>query len=285
MLADRPTLRARHSGQEAIMHRVLQGLSLLVLATLTGISGASAAPQILALLETTEPTPLACSGGVCQAEFSTMCLQKNREIPRPGTAYAPATPDSVVLVLTRADGTTMRVEGAASLRFVVPHNYLSAVATISEAALRQLGAVRAAVEVAPLASLIPEAKPGDINPLTADEIAAATGPHRLIAGRVVAHAPDTISAIRVANRYANALLVKPATTQEARRTMWRNVVAASGDDATAAGVARIEHIIDTCQFYDEHRGFEGFRGCLRYRRDLLLESINDTYWRRKDIGS
>jgi len=267
------------------MHRVLRFFSLLVVATLTSISGAFAAPQILALLETAEPTPLACSGGVCQAEFSTMCLQKNREIPRPGTAYAPASPDSVVLVLTLADGTTKRVGGAHGLRFVVPHNYLSTVATISEAALRQLGATRAAVEIAPLASLIPEAIPGDTSPLTADEIATITGPLRLTAHRVVKNARDTISAVRAANRFANALLITPAATQEERQAMWHDIVAASGDDATVSGIARVEHIIDTCQFYDEHRGFEGFRGCLRYRRDLMLDSINDTYWRRKDLGS
>ncbi|HEX9570088.1 MAG TPA: hypothetical protein VF987_10455 [Rhodospirillales bacterium] len=267
------------------MHRVLQVLSLVVVATATGISGAFAAPQILALLETPEPTPLACAGGVCQAEFSTMCLQKNREIPQPGTAYAPATPDSVVLVLTRADGTTTRVVGAPGLRFVVPHNYLSAVATISEAAIRQLGATRAALEIAPLASLIPEAIPGDTSPVSAEEIATVTGPLRMAAHRVAKRARDTISAVRAANRFANALLVTPATTQEERLAMWHDIVAASGTDATAAGIARIDNIIDTCQFYDEHRGFEGFRGCLRYRRDLLLESINDTYWRRKDLGS
>ncbi len=266
------------------MHRVLQCLSLLVVATLTGISGAAAAPQILALLETTEPTPLACSGGVCQAEFSTMCLQRNREVPRPGQAYAPASSDAVVLVLYGADGRATRVAGAAHLKFVVPYTYLSTVASIPEAELRRFGATRAAVEIAPLASLVPETKPDDTSPLTADEIAAVTGPQRALAERVVANARDTVSAVRAANRFANALLVTPAATQEERLAMWHDIVAASGD-ATAAGIARIDNIIDTCQFYDEHRGFEGFRGCLRYRRDLLLESINDTYWRRKDLGS
>lgn len=266
------------------MHRVLQAISLSVIATLTGISGALAAPQILALLETTQPTPLTCSGGVCQAEFSTMCLQRNREVPRPGTAYSPATAASVVLVLTGADGTVTRLAGAPGLKFVVPHNYLSTVATIPEATLRRLGATRAAVEIAPLASLVPEPAADDTSPLTADEIAAVTGPARAVADRVVAHARDTISAVRAANTFANALLATPAATTDERQAMWHDIVAASGD-ATAAGIARIDNIIDTCQYYDEHRGFEGFRGCLRYRRDLLLESINDTYWRRRDLGS
>jgi len=266
------------------MRRVLHVLSLVAVATLTGISGAIAAPQILALIETAEPTQLACSDGVCQAEFSTMCLQRNREIPKPGTAYAPATADSVTLVITRADGTTARV-AAAGLRFTVPYNYLSAVATVPEATIRALGATGAAVVIAPLASLIPEPKANDTNPLTADEIATVIGPMRAVAHRVVEHATDTIAAVRAANRYANALLVEPAATPADRQALWQKVVAASRAGSTAAGIARVEQIIDTCRFYDEHRGFEGFRGCLRYRRDLMLDSINDTYWRRKDLGS
>ncbi len=265
------------------MHRVLQIISAFVVATLTGISGALAAPQILALIETPEATPLACADGVCQAEFSTMCLQRSRDIPKPGTAYAPASAASVALVLTRADGSTIRVAGAPGLTFTTPNNYLSTVASIPETELARLGAVGAAVEIAPLASLLPVAVADDTNPLTADEIAQVTGSARLTAQRVLEHAGDTLSAVRVANRFANLLLVRPAPTPEAREALWREVVA-GGDGAAPAGVARVENIIGTCQFYDEHRGFEGFRGCLRYRRDLMLDAINDVYWRRKDLG-
>lgn len=266
------------------MHRVLQALSLFIVAMWTGISGAVAAPQILALVETPAPTPLNCVNGVCQAEFITMCLQKNRDIPRPGTVYEPASPESVVLTLTRADGTTARLAGAPGVKFVTPYRYLSVVASVPEAQLTRLGAVSATIEVAPLASLVPEPVPGDTNPFTADEIAAVTSSSRVLAQRVIDHARDTISAVRAANRFAAALLVKPAATPEARQALWHDVIAASGD-TTAAGIARVEHIIDTCQFYDEHKGFEGFRGCLRYRRDLMLDAINDIYWRRRDLGS
>jgi len=267
------------------MHRVFLGISLYIVAALTGISGAFAAPQILALLETQEPTPLACSGGVCRAEFSTMCLQRNRDIPPPGTAYAPANPESVVLVLYRADGGTTRVEGHPDVRFVVPNSYQSAMASLPEAELDRLGAVRAAIEIAPLASLVPEPKPGDTSPITADEIAQVTGTSRVVADHVVKHAQETISAVRAANRFANVLLLNPAGTREERRAMWRDIVAATPDEASRSGLHLIESIIDTCQFYDEQNGYRGFRGCLRYRRDMMLDSVNDTYWRRKDLGS
>jgi hypothetical protein len=267
------------------MHRVFLGLSLFIVVTLTGISGVFAAPQILALLETTEPTPLACSGGVCRAEFSTMCLQKDRDIPPPGTAYAPAKPESVVLVLYRADGSATRVEGHPDVRFAVPNSYQSAMASLSEADLNRLGAVRAAIEIAPLASLVPEPKPGDTSPITADEIATVTGTSRMVADHVVKHAQETISAVRAANRFANVLLLNPVGTREERRALWQDIVAATREDAAKSGLHLMESIIDTCQFYDEQNGYRGFRGCLRYRRDMMLDSVNDTYWRRKDLGS
>lgn len=267
------------------MHRVFQAVSAFVVATLTGVSGALAAPQILALVETPAPTPLICADGVCQAEFVTMCLQKERELPQPGTAYSPATPESVVLVLTRADGSTMRIVAASGVKFAVPRSYLSAMATVPEATLARFGATAAAIEIAPLASLVPVSVAGDTNPITAQEIAQVTGSARVLAKRILDHAPTTAFAVRAANRFANAMLVKPANTRAERMALWREVVATSPEAVVPSGVAEVEQVIDTCQSYDENRGFDGFRGCLQYRRDLMLDHVNDTYWRRKDLGS
>jgi len=65
------------------------------------------------------------------------------------------------------------------VRFVVPNSYQSAMASLPEAELDRLGATRAAIEIAPLASLVPEPKPGDTSPITADEIAVVTGTSRV----------------------------------------------------------------------------------------------------------
>lgn len=268
------------------MHRVLQAFSVFVVATVTGVSGAFAAPQILALIETPEPTPLVCVGGVCQAEFSTMCLQKEREMPIPGTAYAPASPEAVVLVLTGADGAARRVPAPASLRFTVPRSYLSAVAEIPEADLKRLGATRgAAIVVAPLASLVPEPKPGDTRPLTAEEIATVTGPLRMAAHRAVKRATRVMDSVHIANRLANTLRRKWAMTTDDRRSLWRKIVAENSAQAPAADIAEARRIVGVCDAYDSEQGELGFLGCLQYRRDTLLETINETYWRRNDIGS
>jgi len=46
------------------MRRLLKIITLTAVACLGGVSGAGAAPQILALVETPEPMPLVCAGGV-----------------------------------------------------------------------------------------------------------------------------------------------------------------------------------------------------------------------------
>ena len=43
-------------------------------------SSALAAPQALALLKTGGPVTLTCADGVCKAEFSTYCLQQERDL-------------------------------------------------------------------------------------------------------------------------------------------------------------------------------------------------------------
>ena len=267
------------------MLRLFRIFSIAAIAFLAGLPGAFAAPQILALVETPEPTPLVCAGGVCEAEFSTLCLQKERPIPLPNTAYQPADAAKIVLVLRLADGGTRRLAGHPEIRFTVPRTYFSARATIPEAALARLGAVGAAIEVGPLTSLIPTPEPGDANPHTADEIAKVTRLARMDAHRAVRRARKTITAARATNRLANALLLDPAATSASRSALWEKIVAGMPEGRAAPGMEQAARIVRVCQSYEEKQGIEGFRGCLQYRRDQLMFTINDTYWHRNDVGS
>ena len=56
-------------------------------ATAAAASAAVAAPQALLLVADGQALPLTCEGGICQAEASAICLQPDRPIPLPGTAY------------------------------------------------------------------------------------------------------------------------------------------------------------------------------------------------------
>ena len=51
------------------------------------VTGAHAAPQVLALFSTDRPVALACDAGACRAEMPTLCLQPGRRVPQPGRGY------------------------------------------------------------------------------------------------------------------------------------------------------------------------------------------------------
>ncbi len=264
------------------MHRVFRVFAIALFASFAGASGTFAAPQILAVLATAEPVPLTCVKGVCEAEFSTMCLQRGRAMPHPGTAYAPVNPGNIILVIRRADGSTARIAGHRSLRFSVPRTYVSVTATIDAAALAELGAVSAAVEIGPLASLVPAPTPGDTSPITAEEVARITGAPRMAAERAVRRERETLGAARITRRLANALVANPTPTNAERKDLWDRIVAAT---PAGTGVQKARDVFDTCHDYAEALGEEGFRGCLQYRHDYLMQSINDIYWNRNDVGS
>lgn len=264
------------------MHRVSRVFAIALFAFVAGTSGTFAAPQILAVLATAEPVPLTCVKGVCEAEFSTMCLQRGRAMPEPGTAYAPADPGNIILVIRRADGSTSRIAGHRSLRFSVPRTYVSVTATIDEAALAELDAVSAAVDIRPLASLVPAPTHGDTSPITAEEVARVTGAHRMAAAGAVRHERETIGAARITRRLVNALVTNPRPTNAERKDLWDRIAA---DTPAGTGVQKARDVFDTCHDYAEALGEEGFRGCLQYRHDYLMQSINDIYWNRKDVGS
>ncbi len=271
------------------MRRLFKIVALTAVACLGGvsggISGAFAAPQILALVETPEPMPLVCAGGVCRAEVSTLCLQKQRDIPLPNTAYRPADAAKIVLVLRMADGGTVRVKGHPNLRFQVPRTYVSVTAEIPEAEIVRLGALGAAVEIAPLASLIPVPETGDTLPLTPGEIAKVTGALRMAAHRTVKRQETAILAARATNRLANAMLAEPAATHAAQNALWHRIAASLPGGRATAGAEQAAKIVRGCQSYEEKQGIEGFRGCLRFRHDQLMFGVNQTYWNRNDVGS
>ncbi|MBT3306289.1 MAG: hypothetical protein HN377_07365 [Alphaproteobacteria bacterium] len=267
------------------MHRFVQIVSLIAVGCLGGGSSAFAAPQILALVETPEPVPLVCFKGLCRAEFSTLCLQKDRDIPSPNTAYRPVDPASVVLVLRRADGGTSRIKDHRGLRFVVRRSYVSVTVEIPEAEIAPSGALGAGVEIAPLATLIPVPTLGDNIPLTVAEIAEATGPFRVAARQAVSRQQTTIRAAHATNRMANAMLKTPAENHVAQNALWNRVAGSLPGGRGSAGVERAAAIVRTCQSFQEKQGAEGFRGCLQNQHDQLLFGVNQTYWNRNDAGS
>ena len=246
--------------------------------------GASAAPQILAVLASDEGIPLTCSGGVCQAELSAFCLQRHRPAPGYGTVYGPAARGAFTLVVRGADGGERRLPAAEHVAFLQNRGYTAVTARVPEHVLAALGAISASIKVDANASLLPAPRSGDPEPLTPDEIALAVGPMRVLGSRVVDGSADA-DAARILAAMVNLLPATKFGRSEHRAGLWRDA-AANGPlaqtDRPGSWRARMEY--DGCvEAVEEHRTFS-MRSCLERRHDHLMRELTHDYW-NADVAS
>ncbi len=242
---------------------------------------AAAAPQILAALPSENGIPFACAEGVCVADLSTYCLQRDRAAPEFGAAYEPSSPGAFTLVVTDAAGAERRLGAADHVSFVEGRGFTAVSARVPAEALARLGAVSARMEIAANASLLPVAVLGDPDPLTPDEIAMTVGPLRRLGARVVDNSPNA-EAAGVIGALASASPRRGTVAPDRREPLWRQV---TGGDRTAGarspGQALARSTYDGClAAYDGHEAFTfgTFRGCLEGRHDALLRDLSVEYW-------
>jgi len=232
---------------------------------------AMAAPQILGIVATDEAVPMQCDGGRCTALLSAFCLQRDRLPPDFETAYRPANPGGLTLAVTMPDGSVRRFAAADLVEF---HSRYGYTAIRADLALAELGIERpsaVAIEVAPRAALLPLAKAGDPDPLTADEIAVATGPARLAAESVLEGSSEPARAAQVAARLINALPVRGDIDAEAREQLWSRV---AGADAPQ----QARHMFDACgRTVDQSLGYP-LRQCLEERHEQLQIGNTREFW-------
>ncbi len=248
--------------------------------TITG-SSAIAAPQVLGLVASNGvPTPLTCDGGTCSAHFSTFCLQQSRPAPARGDAFTVAPGGNVTLVVTTADGRTLRLPAADRLRIESEISFTSVSIAMPQAELAELGASTVAVEVGPSVSLVPVVLAGDPDPQGDDEVALATGPMRLAAARSFEAPGRTSDAARITSILINALPQGRPETPAARDDLW---LAALQSPATAAatpdGVTTAARIYEACMISVESRSSYSMRNCLELRHADLLAETNHKFWK------
>lgn len=246
---------------------------------LAAAPGAEAAPQALGLVASDgAPTPLTCRGGQCSAEFSAFCLQETRPSPARGDAYAPAPGGAVTLLLTAADGSVRRLDGAPYLSFSALIGFTGIKIALPEAALRRLGAAVVAVEIGPRVTMLPVAVPGDPNPQSAAEIALVTGPVRAAAAATFEQAGPTADAARITNRLVNALSPDDYN-HAAPMTLWEQAASdAAASGATPEGVALAHNAFSACRFAVANGSDASMRRCLTLRHADLMSGANHRFW-------
>ncbi len=268
----------------ALRRSPLPALVVAVAVTVASATGAQAAPQILAALETREGMPFHCSAGHCATEISTFCLQKDREAPRTGTAYVPAATEHFRLRLTAKDGRVTEIP-ATNLSYTSGHGFTSVRVNLPQAQMAKWGAVEARLVVTRQASLIPEPQAGDPNPITPAEQDFVLKSLRPLGEEMIDTQPQATTA-RVVGRLATAITnFRAQPTPENVNRLWNDViddmapVLDKDTDGTALKGAMRE--VERCSRAGHHHSMAGVKSCLEYRHGDLMRDLNVDYWNNK----
>jgi len=242
---------------------------------------ASAAPQILGVVASIAPMPLACSGETCTAQLSAFCLQRQREVPAEKTAYGAADPEAFTLLASRADGSKVRVPATDQVAFSSAFGYASIRVSVPHALLDRLQATSLAIEAAPGAAVVPIPVAGDLDPQTADEIALTTGPLRELASRHFDSPSTERDAAQVIEAMVNGLPLRFWDGPENRSTLWnRQVTAQLQGAASAEAIALARSVYEGCL-----PNSYSVRQCLELKHMNLLSDANRAYWDEASSGS
>ena len=251
------------------MFRATLASIITLLALLPG--AAWAAPQIMGLVATAEPTPMQCADGQCTALLSAFCLQEKRLPPDFDSAYLPSGTRQVTLIATMIDGRTIRMEADELVEFRSRHGYTAIEARLPLKRLAGARPTSLALEVRPRAALLPVPESGDPNPLTPEEIAVATGPWRLAAEATMEGGSEGAEGARTAMRLINALPRTGDIQSGQRESLWRRV---AGNAPTG-----IRQAFDACaRSVDQAVGYP-LRKCLEERHEKLQIENTREFWR------
>ena len=192
-------------------------------------TGARAEPQVLALLATSDATPLTCAGGECFAEFTAFCTEPKRKSPYHLTDYQLIEgADDVEVVAETATGAPVASPAARHLRFTSIRGFAAVRVSIDESVLQELGAARAGLRVGPpRGPWAPVPSPKYNRPHEAGEIALAAGPRRARGEMIVDNGGEPRQIAALANRLINALPENGKVTLARRQGLWNATVAAT----------------------------------------------------------
>jgi hypothetical protein len=242
---------------------------------------ASAASQVLGLVASNGlPTPLHCQDGVCTGHFSAFCLQEQRPAPSADSDYGLAPGGALILVARLADGRDLRLPAGHLLTIRTRIGFTSVRMSLPESVLNSLGAVSAAVEVAPMTSILPRAVAGDPDPQSPQEIDLATGPMRRAAQQPFEAAGAASDAARLTSLLINLIPEEEPQTPAGRDALWQRTLAlaAAGRAVAPAGIEASQRIYSDCETALASKSSFSLRSCLELRHADLMAQTNRDFW-------
>ena len=246
---------------------------------LAPLAGATAAPQILALVQTEGAKPLSCDGAECYAEFSSFCMEPRRASPSHASLYLPAEGALITLVATAPDGTMRRLPSPPEARYVSQRGYAAVRVSVPESLRRALGAERLAIEIGRRVALIPKPLPSHHRPHEAEQIATALGPNRLLGEEIVEHAGERTQGVRLLSYLINALPEGRKAGARARETLWTRALAEAPSGIAETGREIAADGLEGCRDKLDDGDVFSLRECLQYRHDHLMWLLNHKYWK------
>jgi hypothetical protein len=170
-----------------------------------------------------------------------------------------------------ADGRVQVFDAADTVRFRSRYGYTAIRADVALAALGAAPPVSVSLEIAPRTTMLPEARRGDPDPLTAEEIALAAGPARVAAEASLEGDSERARTTRIAARLINALPLHGDITVAAREGLWDHV-------AGAEAPLRARRMFGACsRSVDQSVGYS-LRKCLEERHERLQIENTREYW-------
>ena len=237
---------------------------------------AAAAPQVLGLLATKVPQPLLCDDRICAADFASFCLQSGRGEPFTGQPYRAAGAAGLTLVATTAEGRAFSVPAGGHLRFTASIAMTAVRVFVDRAIVDRLGAARLALQVEPGVSLLPIVPADDPDPLTAAEIAHATGPARSVGAAFFEGGGPVGVTARLTAALLSGLPGKGRVSPSQRDRLWRDAIDTDLQRvSTAEGLAEARRHLKACRTALEFGVHYSLRSCLEARHGVLVRAHND----------
>jgi len=264
---------------------MINAMALIFVTLMLVAPSALAAPQILGVIASNQSIPMLCANGVCAAELSTICLQRKRDDPEPGTVYQFDRPGSATLIVTAVDGKTSEFPAGDYVHVTSKRSYTAANVTLDMDTLKNLGGVKASLYIASQVSLVPNVVVGDPDPISEQERQYVTQSMRKAADRWVGGNQDKAVAAVIVNQLINTTPSKGRMDKIARRTIWDRTLGLENGNQPMTGLRKAAEILDACQFRVKVGRYFNLRSCLEVKNDSLISDINTRYWKGTEAGS
>jgi hypothetical protein len=142
-----------------------------------------------------------------------------------------------------------------------------------------LGSVSAAIEVAPLTSILPVPVAGDATPQGADEIALATGKLRQLAQKSFEDRGEARDEARLATLLVNSLPAGETRTAAGRTAVWNQALSlAAGQKLDPGAVGNASKMYQACGVTADMNAEVDLKLCLQLRQTDLMSRFNRDFW-------